>query len=228
MQVEICVNSVQSAVNARTAGAERVELCQDLGEGGTTPSAAVIEYCVHQLGLRTHVLVRPRAGNFVYAAEEMAVVLRDIELCRLMGAHAVVVGFLTPDGDIDVDKTRRAVESAGTMEVTFHRAFDDCRDWHRGLRDIAACGCNRVLTSGQAATAYEGRATLRQMVQEAGDGLVVLAGCGITSHNAAALLKESGVSELHGSCKHLINGITETDGDEVRALLRIAANACLA
>lgn len=228
MIVEICTNSIQSAINAWQAGARRVELCQNLHEGGTTPSAAAIEYCVHQLGLRTHVLVRPRAGNFVYSAEEMDVVLRDIEYCRLLGAQAVVVGFLTAAGDIDMDKTRQAVSAAGDMEVTFHRAFDECRDWRRGLQELISCGCDRVLTSGQASTAYEGRGTLREMVQAAGDKIIILAGCGVTPDNVTALIKESGVSEVHGSCKHSLQGISETDGATVRALLSQAANACLA
>lgn len=228
MQVEICVNSIQSAVNAKKGGAERVELCQNLNEGGTTPSAAAIEYCVHQLDLRTHVLVRPRPGNFVYSPEEMEVLLRDIELCRLMGAQAVVVGFLTAEGDIDVEKTRQAVEAAGEMEVTFHRAFDECRDWRRGLQDIIACGCDRILTSGQRPTAFEGRETLREMVQAAENKLVILAGSGVTPANVAQLIKESGVSEVHGSCKHQVNGISETDENQVRELLILAKNACLA
>lgn len=228
MQVEICVNSIESAVHAKVAGAARVELCHNLNEGGTTPCMGAIEYCVHQLVLRTHVLVRPRPGNFVYSDAEMAVLLRDIELCGLEGVDAVVVGFLTPDGDIDTEKTRRAVEAAGAMEVTFHRAFDECRDWRKGLQDIIDCGCDRVLTSGQAATAFEGRETLAEMVRLANDRIAILAGCGVTPDNVIKLIKETGVQEVHASCKHTVNGIIETDPELVRALLANANNACLA
>ncbi len=228
MQVEICVNSVESAVKAKAAGATRVELCQNLNEGGTTPSMGAIEYCVHRLELRTYVLVRPRPGNFVYSDAETAVLLRDIELCALEGADAVVVGFLTADGDIDVERTRCAVEAAGTMSVTFHRAFDDCRDWRQGLEDVIACGCNRILTSGQAATAFEGRKTLAEMVKQAADRITILAGCGVTPDNVTQLIKETDVQEVHGSCRHTFGDLTETDPDTVRALLTKAANACLA
>lgn len=228
MQVEVCAGSIESALRAHAAGAVRVELCQDLNEGGTTPSMGAIEYCVHQLKLRTHVLVRPRPGNFVYSEAEMTVLLRDIELCGLEGADAVVVGFLTPGGDIDVEKTRRAVEAAGRMEVTFHRAFDECRDWRKGMQDIIDCGCDRILTSGRAATAFEGRKTLAEMVRLADDHITILAGCGVTPDNVTRIIRETGVQEVHGSCKHTVNGITETDPEQVRALLCNASNACLA
>lgn len=218
MTIEICANSVTSALHAKEGGAQRIELCQNLNEGGTTPSGATIEYCVHQLGLLTHVLIRPRPGNFVYNEAEMDVVLRDIELCRLAGAQAIVVGFLTERGDIDVEKTRQAVQAAGKMEVTFHRAFDQCRDWRQGLEDIVACGCNRLLSSGQRDTAMEGRDTLRQMVQQAAGRMTILAGSGVKPENAKALVEATGVTEVHASCKHHINGISMTDPEQVRQL----------
>ncbi len=219
IQVEICTNSVASAIHAHCGGARRVELCQNLNEGGTTPSAAAIEYCAKQLGLRTHVLVRPRPGNFVYSPEEWAVTLRDIDYCRQLGAHAVVIGCLTPQGDIDVEQTRQAVAAAGDMEVTFHRAFDECRNWQQALEEIIACGCHRILTSGQEATAFLGRHTLRQMVQQADGRIEILAGCGVTSANVVQIVQETGVHEVHGSCKHIVDGVGETDEEEVRRLL---------
>ncbi len=219
IQVEICTNSVASAIHAQRAGAQRVELCHNLNEGGTTPSAAAIEYCVKQLGLRTHVLIRPRSGNFIYSPEEWHVTLRDIDYCRQLGAHAVVIGCLTPQGNIDMEKTRQAVEAAGDVEVTFHRAFDECRNWQQGLEDIIACGCHRILTSGQAATAFLGRDTLRQMVDQAKGRIEILAGCGVTSANVVQLVQETGVHEVHGSCKQTVDGVVETDEEEVRRLL---------
>ncbi len=204
-----------------------MELCQNLNEGGTTPSAAVIEYSVKQLGLRTHVLVRPRPGNFVYSTEEWAVTLRDIDYCRHLGAHAVVIGCLTPQSDIDVEKTRQAVAAADGMEVTFHRAFDECRNWQQALEEIIACGCHRILTSGQAATAFLGRHTLRQMMEQAHGRIAILAGCGVTADNVVQLVRESGVCEVHGSCKHMVDGVAETNEEEVRRLLHVLQDAGL-
>ena len=142
MHVEICCNSILSARNAKAGGAYRIELCQALGEGGTTPSAAAIEYCVKELNLQTRVLIRPRGGNFVYDNDEMRVILRDIELAKRLGAHAVVVGFLTAEGDIDTENTRRAVEAADGMGITFHRAFDECRNPKEALEQIIAPGAD--------------------------------------------------------------------------------------
>ena len=125
MIVEICAGSRQSAINAHQAGAGRIELCRQLEVGGTTPLEEDIQYCVHQLKLRTHVLVRPRKGNFVYGDAEFEQIRREVEMCRRSGAHAVVVGFLTDDGHIDELRTRQIVQQAAPMEVTFHRAFDE-------------------------------------------------------------------------------------------------------
>ncbi|MDY5969457.1 MAG: copper homeostasis protein CutC [Bacteroidales bacterium] len=219
MKIEICANSVTSALRAKEGGASRIELCQNLNEGGTTPSGATVEYCVHQLKLNTYVLVRPRPGNFVYSEVEMDVVLRDIELCHLMGAQAIVVGFLTENGDVDVDKTRQAVQAAGNMEVTFHRAFDQCRDWRQGLEDVITSGCTRLLSSGQRDTAMEGSATLRQMVEQAAGRITIMAGSGVKPENARALVDATGVTEVHASCKQHINGISETSSDQVRLLI---------
>lgn len=221
MHTEICCNSVLSARNAKSGGAYRIELCQALGEGGTTPSAAAIEYCVEKLNLQTRVLVRPRGGNFVYDSEDMHLILRDIELAHKLGAHAVVVGFLTKDGDIDMEKTREAVKAAEGMSVTFHRAFDECRNPEKALEQIIECGCSKILTSGCAPTAWEGRSMIKKLVAQAGRRIGIIGAAGITVDNVHQLVLETGLYEVHASLKHTVDGLTCTDIDQVRDFMNI-------
>ena len=189
-----------------------------------TPPDEDIALCVRELGLRTHVLVRPRAGNFYYNADEVQEIMHTIARCRQMGAHCVVVGFLTYDGRVDVELTRLAVESAGPMEVTFHRAFDEAHQSPlEALEAIAACGCTRLLTSGQQATALEGAATIRQLVGRT--RVQVLAGSGVTPANAADLVRLTGVAEVHGSCKTTLpDGTLQTDPRQVAQLIQVLNN----
>lgn len=221
MHVEICCNSILSARNAKAGGAYRIELCQALGEGGTTPSAAAIEYCVKELNLQTRVLIRPRGGNFVYDNDEMRVILRDIELTKHLGAHAVVVGFLTAEGDIDTENTRRAVEAADGMGITFHRAFDECRNPKEALEQIIDCGCHKLLTSGCKATAWEGREMLKKLQSQAGRRIGIIGASGITVDNVHQLVLETGLYEVHASLKHTVDGLTCTAIDQVREFMNI-------
>ena len=222
MIVEICANSRQSAINAVAGGAMRIELCRQLELGGTTPTEDDIRYCVHELKLRTHVLVRPRAGDFVYTDAEFEQVCREVELCRQCGAHAVVVGFLTPDGMIDEERTRHVVQLAAPMEVTFHRAFDEmCQDPLEALETIIRCGCHRLLTSGCQPNAEAGIPTIRALVQQAHGRILIMAGAGVTPGNACRIVQETGVPEIHGSCKHTLpDGTSETNPETVRQLIK--------
>ena len=219
--LEVCAASLASARTAAKAGAPRIELCRRLDLGGLTPNREVILTCVRELPLQTFVLIRPRGGDFCYSDEEFQTILDDIRFCRDHGAHGVVVGFLTPDGDIDVEKSRMAVETAGTMPITFHRAFDRCRDWQKGLEEIIACGYSRILTSGQQPTAIQGIDTLKQIQQQANKSIAILAGSGVNSANAAEIIRQAGVSEVHGSCK--ISGY-ESDYNEVVKTIETIAN----
>ena len=218
-EVEICCNSRESAVAAKVGGTQRIELCRDLECGGLTPADADIDYCVHTLGLRTHVLVRPRAGDFVYTSAEVEDIIATIRRCRRLGVTAVVVGFLTEVGKVDTDLTRRAVEAAEGMEVTFHRAFDEAsQEPLEALHAIAACGCHRLLTSGQAPTAIDGANVIRRMV--GATDVKILAGSGVTPGNVRELIARTGVREVHGSCKAtLTDGTIMTDAAQVRHLI---------
>ncbi len=228
VDVEICCNSRESAIAAMKGGAKRIELCRDLECGGLTPTDEDIAYCVRNLGLRTHVLVRPRAGNFYYNSEEMAKIIATIERCRYIGAAAVVVGFLDYNGCIDSNLTNMAVDAAGPMEVTFHRAFDEARqDPMEALEIIASCGCNRLLTSGQHETAIDGIEVIKKLVYGAshiqfqGRMFKILAGSGVNASNARELIMHTNVLEVHGSCKTTLpSGIIQTDSAEVSALLQ--------
>lgn len=219
INVEICCGSIQSAVNAKQAGATRIELCQDLVEGGTTPSYATIKQCV-DMGLDVFVLVRSRAGNFVYNDIDIENMAEDVRMCKQLGVAGIVVGFLNEDGSINTEITRRFVELAAPIPVTFHRAFDECHDWQKSLEDVIACGCKRILTSGCKPTAWEGRDTLKAIIQQAGDRIIILAGSGVRPENVRELIQYTGAKEVHGSCKKRINNAyDETDGESVTALL---------
>lgn len=221
--VEICIPSRASAIAAKEGGAQRVELCRSLEVGGLTPSDDDIDYCVHTLGLRTHVLVRPRGGDFCYNAAEVAEIERTIMRCKELGAHAGVIGFLTRDGKVDTELTRRMVQLAAPMEVTFHRAFDEARqDPIEALQAIADCGCQRLLTSGQKPTAVEGASVIKRLVEAA--KVTILAGSGVTPDNVRQLIAATGVSEVHGSCKTTLpDGTLQTDAALVRRLLSVVA-----
>ena len=219
IEVEICCNSLASAKAAKAGGATRIELCRDLECGGLTPADDDIAYCVSELGLRTHVLVRPRAGNFCYTEAERMTMMDTIRRCKELGAAAVVLGILTAEGRVDVELTRRMVLLASPMEVTFHRAFDEAlQDPIAALWDVAAARCHRLLTSGQRPTAPEGTAVIRSLVGET--GVRILAGGGVTPDNVRQLIATTGVSEIHGSCKTTLpDGSLLTDAATVKRLM---------
>ena len=220
-QIEICCGSIQSAANAKAGGAVRVELCQGLVEGGTTPSPATIDYAVKELGLKVFVLVRPRGGDFCYNELEIRTMEEDVAYCKKAGVAGIVVGFLHPDGSIDTELTRRFVELSAPLPVTFHRAFDECKEPLKALEQIIDCGCKRILTSGCQPTAIEGTDMLQQLVKQADGRITILAGSGITPENAAALKQKTSVPEIHGSCKFTrADGAWETDEEAVKLLLQ--------
>src|SRR5690349_2336120 len=165
--IEVCVDSVESAMAAERGGADRVELCDNLLEGGTTPSAGTIKVARQQLKIGLQVIIRPRGGDFLYNDHEIDVMKEDIRTAKELGANGVVIGCLTAEGDIDRDLTRQLLELARPMNVTFHRAFDMCRDPQRGLEDLVALGADRVLTSGQEASCLEGLELLAALQKQA-------------------------------------------------------------
>lgn len=199
-RIEICANSAYSALMAQRGGAYRVELCAGIPEGGTTPSAGEI-YAARQLldVTKLNVIIRPRGGDFLYSAVEADAMLYDIDMCRRMGADGVVIGCLTADGDVDMALCKRLIEAAGDMSVTFHRAFDMCRDAKEGLEQIIEVGCDRILTSGQAPTAEAGIPLISQLVELAGDRIIIMPGCGVRPANIRKIADATGAREFHFS-----------------------------
>ena len=219
IEVEICCNSTASAVAAKDGCADRIELCRDLECGGLTPSDEDIAYCTRHLGLRTHVLVRPRAGNFCYTEAEQMEIIATIKRCKELGAAAVVLGCLTEEGKVDVEITRRMVQLASPMEVTFHRAFDEAlQPPLEALWDVAAARCHRLLTSGQRYSAPQGAEVIKSLIGVT--GVEIMAGGGVTPQNVRALVQATGVRQVHGSCKHTLDdGTVTTDFATVRQMI---------
>jgi copper homeostasis protein len=197
--LEICAGSVTSCLAAQEGGASRVEFCDNLLEGGTTPSYGAIASARERLQIALNVIIRPRGGDFLYSDIEFDVMERDILACKKLGVDGVVIGLLTADGDIDVIRTRALVELARPMQVTFHRAFDVARDPFKALEDVISTGCNRLLTSGQEANALDGAALISKLRVAAGERLVVMPGAGVRLNNIAQLVAETGCIEFHTS-----------------------------
>lgn len=237
--LEICAGSVESAIAARDGGAQRIELCAALEVGGVTPSAGLIAEARKVEGLTLNVIIRPRGGDFLYDSHEVACMEEDIRTCRRLGADGVVIGALTAEGDIDTAACRRLIEAADGMSITFHRAFDMCRDPRKALEELIALGCHRVLTSGQLPTAEAGIPQLKELVQQADGRIIIMPGCGVNSGNAARILNSTGATEIHASARRNVgsgmlfrhSGVSmgnpgsdeyarkETDVNEVKAII---------
>lgn len=215
--LEVCAANVASAHAAAEGGAQRIELCTALELDGLTPSEEEIREARSIEGLRVNVLIRSREGNFVYTPEEIATMVAQIETARRLGADGVVIGALTPEGDIDVEACRQMVEAAGEMEVTFHRAFDVCRQPRQALEEIIAMGCHRLLTSGQAAKATDGTALIRKLQEQAQGRIILMPGSGVTPDNAQRILAETGCREIHSSARR--PGDCTTSAEVVSAII---------
>lgn len=205
MQVEVCVFSIESCVNAQRAGAHRVELCGGFYEGGTTPSQGLIRRARTVLSIQLYVMIRPRGGDFCYSDEELEVMRLDILTAKKCGADGVVFGILKPNGQVDTERTKELVELAKPMGVTFHRAMDVAADPLDALEAIIESGAERILTSGQQNTAIAGKDLLRRLVEKANGRIEIMAGSGVNADNAL-LLAETGVNALHLTGKAVRRG----------------------
>ena len=200
--LEVCTNSVQSTINATKAGAKRVELCSNLEQGGTSPSAGMI-LASTDLNIDIFVLIRPRSGDFLYTSTEYETIKSDVIFCKENGCKGVVVGFLTKEGTVDEKRTQEIVVLAKPMEVTFHRAFDCVANPQEALEKIISSGCTRLLTSGLATKAILGKKLLQQLVQQANGRISIMAGSGIHENNISELY-EVGIREFHASASSII------------------------
>ncbi|KAA6440159.1 copper homeostasis protein CutC [Dyadobacter flavalbus] len=200
MTIEICAYSLESCINAQAGGAGRIELCGGLGEGGTTPSAGLIEVVRKHVQIPVYVMIRPRGGDFVYDVFEEEIMRKDINLAKQLGANGVVLGVLSADGQVDVARTKALVDYAYPMKVTFHRAFDLTPDPVKALKAVIATGAERILTSGQKPSAIEATELLKKLAKEAGQSIEIMAGGGV-NHTNAKQLAETGVHALHLTAK---------------------------
>ena len=196
LKIEVCVDSVESALGAQEGSADRVELCDNLLEGGTTPSAGAIAIARANLSIKLHVIIRPRGGDFCYSDIEFDIMRHDVAVAKELGADGVVIGILTPDGDVDKARTADLIALARPMSVTFHRAVDMTRDPFGALEDLVALGVDRILTSGQEPSVIEGLDLIAQLVQRAGDRVIIMPGGG-TERNVGKVVARSGVREVH-------------------------------
>jgi copper homeostasis protein len=197
VSLEICLDSVESCIAAERGGAQRVELCADLADDGITPSAGMIAAARAATRIGLHVMIRPRGGDFCYTDAEYEIMKRDVGFAKDLGADGVVFGILTSDGSIDEPRTRELAALSRPMNVTFHRAFDATADAAQSLEILIASGINRLLTSGQAASASQGAGMIRKLVTQSNGRIEIMAGVGITAGNAREIRDATGVRDIH-------------------------------
>lgn len=196
--LESCCTSVREVLSACERGAGRIELCENLAVGGVTPSRELIQEVLRVSAVPVNVLVRPRGGDFHFSEAELDLMCEQIEECKELGVNGVVIGALTLDGDVDVNSMRRMIAVARPLSVTFHRAFDECRDPLSAFDTVCALGCDRLLTSGHETDAFTGRFLIGEMVRRAG-GLIVMPGCGVRASNIDEIRRVTGAGEFHAS-----------------------------
>lgn len=220
--LETIAFSIDSCRIAQSAGAQRVELCDGPGEGGTTPSFGFIRYARKILTIPLYVMIRPRGGDFLYSRDEFEIMKSDIKHCKETGCDGVVLGLLHSDGSIDKKRTAQLAELAYPMEVTFHRAFDRCANPFEALEHIIDCGCERVLTSGQQPTALEGAGLIADLVKQADDRIIIMPGSGVRSDNIIDLVHKTGAREFHTSGKKMkgseMNFINNTMNEQLQTV----------
>lgn len=204
INMEVCANSLRSALAAQEGGAIRVELCDNLPEGGTTPSYAQIAHAKKILTLQVYPIIRPRGGDFLYTDLEFELMKEDVKICRTLNCDGVVIGILKADGSIDKERCRELVELAGPMGVTFHRAFDMSNDLFTALEDVIDLGCERILSSGGEASALLGAGVLSALISQAGGRISIMPGAGINTANIAGLIRQTGAKEFHASARKAV------------------------
>lgn len=213
--LEVCTNSVDSAIAAQEGGAYRVELCNNIYEGGTTPSIATIELARHMLDIKLNVLIRPRGGDFCYNNAEFEIMRRDIIHVKNIGVDGIVIGMLTKDGQIDVDRLSKIVKIAGSLSITFHRAFDMVLEPFKALEQLISLDIDRILTSGQKNKAIDGVDLIAELVKKAENKIIIMPGSGINIANAKKLINKTKVSEIHASCRKRIDSVMTFRRDNI-------------
>ena len=202
--LEVAIFNIESAIQAQAAGANRLELCENPSEGGTTPSYGTLRVVAKKISIPVFPIIRPRGGDFLYTNAEFEVMKNDIQICKELGFSGVVIGLLLPDGSIDKERTKLLVDLAAPMAVTFHRAFDRCKDPIQGLHDIIETGCKRILTSGQVPSAPDALDLLQTLVKEAGDKIIIMPGSGVRGNNIKNIKQVTKAKEFHSSARKVV------------------------
>lgn len=201
INMEVCANSLESALAAQKGGAIRVELCDNLPEGGTTPSYAQIALAKQMLTIKVYPIIRPRGGDFLYTDLEFQLMKADIRSCKSLNCDGVVIGILKADGSVDTKRCAELIELAKPMSVTFHRAFDMSNNMEKALEDIIELGCERILTSGGESSAFKGAETIAKLIKQAAGRIIIMPGAGVSTDNITELMQTTGASEFHASAK---------------------------
>jgi copper homeostasis protein len=196
IKIEICAFSLESCLAAEKGGANRIELCGSMYEGGTTPSAGLIQLAKQKVSIEIHAMIRPRGGDFCYSDDEISVMQADIRMAKKLGCEGVVLGILQPNGQVNIAQTKALVALAKPTQVTFHRAIDMTPDYPKALEDIIETGCDRILTSGQKNTAIEGIENIKTLIKQADGRIEIMAGSGVNADNVQTLI-HMGVDALH-------------------------------
>jgi copper homeostasis protein len=232
--LEIAVFSVEAAVTALKAGAHRIEFCENPQEGGTTPSYGSLKTLRSYTTQPVFPIIRPRGGDFLYSRSEFEVMKTDLQIIKELGYLGAVIGLLNADGSIDTKRTKELVDIAGpTMQISFHRAFDRCKDPFIALEEIIATGCKRILTSGQVPNAADALALLKKLVEQAGDRIIIMPGSGVRSNNIKEIMQATGAKEMHSSARQMQSSkmlyakdamnenlqATGVDADEIKKML---------
>ena len=199
--IEIATSDFLTTKSAVEGGADRIELCANLAEGGTTPSYAHIKKCREAFDIALFPIIRPRGGDFLYTKDEFEIMKNDIKLCKELGCEGIVIGLLNMDGTIDMTRTSELIELAYPLEVTFHRAFDRCKDPFAALEELIEIGCQRILTSGQKPTVSEGVELITELNKKADDRIIILPGSGVRKDNIKMLAEKTGCIEFHSSLR---------------------------
>ena len=233
IQLEIAVFNIEAALEAIEAGADRIEFCENPSEGGTTPSYGSLVRMIQRTAKPVFPIIRPRGGDFLYSEEEFEVIKADLLLVKELGYAGAVIGMLKEDGAIDINRTAELVSMAGNMEITFHRAFDRCKDPYKGLEDIIQTGCKRILTSGQVPNASDAIPLLKKLVEQANERIIIMPGSGVRAANIQEITSATGVTEIHSSARKAVSTkmhfnqpsmkenmqVMGVDSDEIKAML---------
>ena len=199
--IEIATSDFTTTQSAVAGGADRIELCANLAEGGTTPSFGTIKQCREKFAVSLYPIIRPRGGDFLYTEDEFEIMLQDVKLCRQLGCDGIVIGLLNKDGNIDIKRTSALIEAAYPLGVTFHRAFDRCIDPFTALEQLIEIGCERILTSGQQPSVVDGMELVAELNKKAAERIIIMPGSGVRKENINMLAVKTGCTEFHSSLR---------------------------